>query len=227
VPYYDWYGNYYPYGYYGYWPSWESFGLGSDGQDTPQSQDMANAEQPWPNGGAAMADPPARDDPPEPKARADRASNSHANELAWKYIGYGDTLFAKQKYSEANDRYRKAARSAPQIAAPWFREGFALAAGGRYDLSAAAVKRGLKLDPDWPKSNVDLDQLFGGNAAAKKACLDALAAAVKDKPADADRVFMLGVLLHFDGQLNRATALFEHAEEIAGNNVGHIEAFLR
>ena len=146
--------------------------------------------------------------------------------MASKYIDYGDALFAKQKYVEANDRYRKAARSTPQLAVTWFRQGFALAAIGRCDQAAAAIKRGLKLDPAWPKSNFILDRLFGGNAAAKNACLDAVAAAVKEKPADSDRLFLLGVVLHFDGQDNRAAAAFARAEQTAGNNIGHIEAFM-
>ena len=46
------------------------------------------------------------------------------------------------------------------------------------------------------------------------------------KPTDADRLFILGVFLYFDGQNGRAATLFERAEQIAGDNVGHIEAFL-
>jgi tetratricopeptide (TPR) repeat protein len=223
VPY---YWNYYPYASYGYWPSLDAFGLGSVEQEQSPLGDVDNAEQPWPNGGAAVAEPPPAVDPPEPKGRADRATNAHQDELASKYIGYGDTLFAKQKYAEANERYRKAARSAPQAAAAWFRQGFALAAIGRYDQAAVAIKRGLKLDSAWAKSNFDLDQLFGGSAAAKNACLDALAAAVAAKPADANRLFVLGVVLHFDGQANRAAAIFTRAEQAAGLNVGHIAAFM-
>ena len=145
--------------------------------------------------------------------------------MASKYIGYGDALFAKQKYVEANQRYRTAARSAPQLASVWFRQGFALAAIGRSDQAAAAIKRGLKLDPAWAKSDFNLDQLFGGNAAAKSACLDALTVAVAAKPTDADRLFVLGVFLHFDGEAQRAAATFAQAEQVAGNNLGHIAAF--
>jgi len=217
VPYYR-YDDYYP---YRYGPQyWYSTGPGFGPEGTRQFMGLANV------GDAQAARQPDLDDPPEPKAAANRATNAHSNELALKFIGYGDALFAKQKYVEANDRYRKAARSAPQLAEAWFRQGFALAAVGRCDLAATAVKRGLKLDPAWPKSHFELDQLFGPNAAAKNARLDALAAAVMDKPADPNRLFVLGVLLHFDGQTDRAATLFERAEQIAGNNVGHIEAFL-
>jgi tetratricopeptide (TPR) repeat protein len=145
--------------------------------------------------------------------------------MAWKFIGYGDALFAKQKYAEANERYRSAARSAPQLGAAWFREGFALAAVGRCDLAAAAVKRGLKLDPGWPKSDFVLDQLFGPDKMAKNALLDALAGAVMAKPTDPNRLFVLAVCLHFDGQTDRAAMLLDRAEPFVGNNVAHIEAF--
>ena len=188
--------------------------------------ESVNAGQWWPNGGVQPARQIELADPPEPRAGADRATNARSNVLAWKFIGYGDALFAQGKYAEANERYRKAARSAPQLGAAWFRQGFALAAVGRCDLAAAAVKRGLKLDPVWPKSNFEIDQLFGANGQAKNAMLDALAAAAMAKPTDSDRLFILGVFLHFDDQNGRAATLFERAEQVAGDNVGHIEAFL-
>jgi tetratricopeptide (TPR) repeat protein len=217
--------DYYPYAYP--LPVWYSFGPGYGPQGVQQFMGLDNAGQPWPDGGVAQA---ARQadlaDPPEPAVAANRATNEKSNAQAWKFIGYGDALFAKQKYAEANDRYRKAARSAPQLGAAWFRQGLALAAVGRCDLAAAAVKRGLKLDPAWPKSNFDLDQIFGPNNPKKDAMLDALAATVTAKPTDPNRLFVLGVCLHFDGQTGRAATLFERAEKIAGNNVGHIEAFL-
>jgi tetratricopeptide (TPR) repeat protein len=214
VPYYGYGGDWYPYGYPGYNP----YGPGYWPQDATGPDD---AEEP-------LADrlPPQNVDPPEPKAAANRGTNAKSNAAAWKFIGYGDAQFAKQKYAEANDRYRKAAHSAPQLGEAQFRQGFALAAMGRCDLAAAAMKRGLKLDPAWPKSHFELEQLLGADKAAKKAMLDALAEAVTAKPADADRLFVLGVCLHFDGQSDRAATLFARAEEIIGDNVGHIEAFL-
>jgi tetratricopeptide (TPR) repeat protein len=212
VPYYG-YGDYYPYGYSfgpGYWPDETAPYTGPD-----------DGEGPLADGGKAW-----QPDPPEPKAGANRGTSARAKETAWKYIGYGDALFGKQKYAQANDRYRTAARSASQLGAPLFRQGLALAATGRCDLAAAALKKGLKLDPTWPKSDFTLEQVVGPDKGAKKALLDALAAAVEAKPADADRMFVLGVFLHFDGQLDRAATFFERAEKIAGDNVGHIEAFL-
>jgi tetratricopeptide (TPR) repeat protein len=218
-------GIYAGYGYYpyGYWPGYDDpYGLGVGLQDSQQFDDTADARRARANANARMVE---RDDPPK-RRDAERAAADRSNELALKSIEYGDALFAKGKYVEANERYRKAARIAPKLATAYFRQGFALAAAGRCDPAAAAVKRGLKLDPAWPKSNFELGQLFGANAAAKDARLDALAAVAMDKAADANRLFMLGVFLHFDGQPDRAAATFARAEKAAGNHLGHIEAFL-
>jgi hypothetical protein len=215
VPYYG-YGDYYPYAY----PGWYSGGQGNWPEDMTPYMGLEDGEEPPVDRGEAW-----RPDPPEPKA-VNRMSNARSKEMALKFIGYGDAQFAKKKYAAANERYRSAAKAAPQLGEPLFRQAFALAAVGRYDLAAAAVKRGLKLDPTWPKSGFKLDQLLGADEASKRALLDALDKAVAAKPADADRLFVLGVHLYFDGQDERATTLFERAEKIAGDKVGHIEAFL-
>jgi tetratricopeptide (TPR) repeat protein len=181
--------------------------------------------------------PPARDNkvaaagqdkgiaPPAPQKKLpDRGTNPQSNNLAWKFLGYGDALFGQQKYAEANDRYRKASRNAPQLADAWFRQGFAMAAIGRYDLAVGAIKRGLSLDPTWPKSAFDLKDLYGADEMARNAHLDALAKAAEEKPTDGDLLFMVGVYLHFDGQADRARKFFQRAAEIAGDD--YVKAFL-
>ena len=184
--------------------------------------------RPWPNGGVFVPPPREGDlpEPPEPKRVVERGTNERSLALAWKFIGYGDALFAKQRYAEAKDCYRKAIRNAPQLADACFREAFAMAAIGRSDLAAAAIKRGLKFDPAWPKSHFEIEGLFGHNAATKDAMLDALADGVIDKPTDCDRLYVLGVCLYFDGQSDRAATLFDRARPLAGNDLWYIEAFL-
>jgi hypothetical protein len=165
------------------------------------------------------------DDEDDRRQAAQEAFQSRSITQARKFIGYGDAQFAKRKYTEALDRYRTASRSAPQLADACFRQGFALAAAGRYDLAATAFKRGLKLDPAWPQSRFNLDRLLA-DPAVKTAQFDVMANAVLDKPADPDRLFVLGVHLHFDGQLDRAAILFERAMRAASEENGHIQAFL-
>lgn len=159
--------------------------------------------------------------------KPDRASNARANALAWRFIGFGDARFAEQKYVDANGRYRKAVSVAPQLADARFRQGFALTAIGRYEQAVAAIKRGLKINPNWARSGFDIKDLYGDDELAKDAYLDALATAAEDNPNDANLLFLLGVNLHFDKQFERAKVFFERAAELAGDDAEHIRAFMR
>lgn len=165
-------------------------------------------------------------DTPEPKGQ-DRSTNAQANALAWRFIGFGDAQFAQQKYVDANVRYRKAVSAAPQLADARFRQGFALAAIGRYEQAVAAMKRGLKLDPNWTKSGFDIKDLCGDDELVKDAYIDALATAADKNSNDANLLFLLGVSLHFDGQAERAKTFFDRAAKLAGNDAEHIRAFAK
>jgi len=153
---------------------------------------------------------------PEPKADL-RGTGPDSVALAWKFIGYGDAHFSEQRYLDAYQRYRKAARAAPKLADAYFRQGYALAGMGRYDLAVNAIERGLDLDPRWPGSKFDNRELFEGNDLAKNAQLDAMAKAAEQEPHNADLLFLLGVLLHFDDQPDRAEAFFNQAAELGGH----------
>ena len=154
-----------------------------------------------------------------------RGTNRQSLDLAWRFIGFGDAHFENQKYLDANQRYRKATQAAPQLADARFRHGCALIALGRYDAAAKAIKRGLALDPDWPKSNFKVDDLYGRNQMAKKAHLDVLAKEAGKDPNNADLLFLVGVFLHFDGQPQRAKVFFQKAAQLAAGDDAHIRAF--
>jgi Tfp pilus assembly protein PilF len=104
-----------------------------------------------------------------------------------------------------------------------FHEAFALMALGRYSQAAKMLKRGLALDPTWPKSGFKLSDLYGENRLAKNAHVDALAKAANLDPLDGDLLFVVGVWLYFDGQLQRAAPFFQRAAQLADGP--HIEAF--
>ena len=159
--------------------------------------------------------------------KPDRATNAQANALAWRFLGFGDAQFAEQKYVDANVRYRKAVSVAPQLADARFRQGFALSAIGRYEQAVAAMKCGLKINPNWARSGFDIKDLFGDDELAKDAYLDVLATAAKENPNDANRLFLLGVHLHFDGQAERAKVFFERAAVLTGDDAEHIRAFVK
>jgi len=162
----------------------------------------------------------------EAEGAAERATSQRSLDLAWRFIGFGDAHFGNQKYSEAYLRYKKAADAAPNLAAAYFRQGYALIALGNYEQAAKVLKRGLELDPEWPNSDFRNDELYGGNQAAKTAQLDALAKAATDKPNDADLLFLVGVFLHFDGQAARAAPFFERAARLGGGSNAHLRGFM-
>lgn len=162
-----------------------------------------------------------------PKQPNLRGTNHEAVSLGWKFIGYGDAHFADGRYSDAYQRYRRAVQAAPQLAAGYFRQGYALAGMGRYDLAAKALKRGLALDPGWPTSDFSNDELYGQNQLAKTAHLDAMTKAAQEQPNDADLMFLLGVYFHFDHDPDHAAVFFRRAAQLTGPEDAHLEAFLK
>ena len=141
-------------------------------------------------------------------------------------IGFGDARFAEREYGDANERYRSASRTAPQLADAWFRQAFALIAMGRYDQAVTAISRGLKINPKWPSSDFELKDIYGPDKADKDAHRDALAEAAESKPNDADLLFLIGVHLYFDGQADRAAKFFGRTKEISGDPPDYLKAFL-
>jgi tetratricopeptide (TPR) repeat protein len=155
-----------------------------------------------------------------------RSTNSAATALGRKYIGYGDENFHNQRYSEANQRYRKATLNAPAMAEGYFRAGFALVALGHYDAAAQIFKRGLNVDPTWPQSQFRIDDLYGANQSDKAAHLESLAKAATEDPRNGDLLFLVGTELYFDSQKDRARIFFERADQLIHGNDAHLKGFL-
>ena len=224
-------GYRYPYNYaypYGYEPYYYFYPYYSYPMPVPACFSMgpgagAQGGQPLMGRDNGVPPPPQADDEPEPKSRP---TNARANATAWKSIGYGDALFAKQRYAEAADRYRRASSTAPQLADAWFRRAFALTAIHRYDLAVDSIKRGLKLDPKWPKIAFDAKDSLWTDAEAKKEYFATLAKLAAENPADPNILFLVGVHFHVDGQEEQAQKYFNHALRITGNSAEHIDAFL-
>ena len=149
--------------------------------------------------------------PERPKVRK---SNAEAAARARQFVAFGDEHFHTQQYSDAYQRYKKAASAAPDLADAYFRQGFSLLAMGRYAPAARAFKHGLSLKPDWAKSTFRLDDLYGDNQLAKVAHLEHLATEATEHPQNPDLMFLLGIGLYIDGQAERARAFFERAAEL-------------
>lgn len=176
---------------------------------------FANNNNARPN--AAQADPPVH----KPAAPA----GGKAMELAWKFITFGDAHFGNQKFMDALDRYRRATRECPGLGDGWFRQGFALAALGRYEQAAKAMRRGLEEKPSWVDNNFHLSELYGDDAAEKKSLLEKMVKAAEEEPTNGDLAYVVGVHLYCDGKPDQAAPFFRRTAQIRGTDA-EVKPFL-
>jgi hypothetical protein len=162
----------------------------------------------------------------EPLKKERVASRPEAKARAEQFISFGDSQFGEQQYHSAAQRYREAAVAAPDVADAHFRQGFAYIASNRIELAAKSFRRGLALDPLWVNSSFRIDSLYGRNQLAKDAHLEGLARGALADRDSADHLFLIGLMLHFDGQGERAKKFFTQAEKRTAGDAAHIEAFL-
>ncbi len=155
-----------------------------------------------------------------------RASNRQSRDRAQQWITIGDNYFGKQRYNEAYQRYKDAGVMASDVADVFFREGFALAAMGRWDLAVQAMRRGLQFDAAWPRSNFQLDALYNGNKLAKTAQAETLARAAAAGPRDPNVLYLIAVQLYFDNQRERSKLFFERARDLDPAHAEHVQPFL-
>ncbi|MCH9654858.1 MAG: hypothetical protein K0U86_00110 [Planctomycetes bacterium] len=166
---------------------------------------------------------------PKPSRKIQRhiiPSTRHARELSLRNQVKGDEYFKKQDYRRAYDRYKLAASLTKDIATPHFKKGFALVALKQYKRAAFEFKQGLILDPSWPVTGESLTALYGvDNVIAKDSLLHQVAEWVKEDIRDPERLFVFGVVLHFNGQVEQATDVIRTAARLAGRG-DHFLAFL-
>ena len=154
----------------------------------------------------------------QPSADALRRSN--------RYQAQGDDWFLKQNYLQAYGHYKQAVSATPGRAEARFRMALALAATRNYTSAIDEMKRAMRLDPNWPRTGVHLDQLFGAeNILSKNAVLHKLASWVGEDIRDPDRLFLMGVLLHFNDNIDKSRVFFEAAFELSTDRA-YAKAFL-
>jgi tetratricopeptide (TPR) repeat protein len=198
-------------------------GLGGNGILAPVANPLPNPRPAPLGGGFGMLAPN-----PNPVGQpAVRVSNEEAKGRAGRFLQLGNDHFHKQQFTTALGLYKQAITAAPDVAVNYFRQGLALIALGRYEQAAKTLKKGLSLDPDWPRSQFRLDDVYGDNRVVKAAHREALAQAATAQPDDSDLLFLLGVILYFDGQPDRARPFFQRAHELNVADRAHLVAFLK
>jgi hypothetical protein len=142
--------------------------------------------------------PPPRPDP-DPKVE-------HLNQLK-----RGQEAFAQGQYGRAADRFRVAIALDPEPPLAHFLLAQALFAVAKYDEAVAAIREGLRRQPDWPTSGFRPLRLYEGNIADYPDHLLLLEMVLGQNPDDGELLFLYGYQLWFDGRQEEAVPFFERA----------------
>jgi hypothetical protein len=192
--------------------------VGPDPFDNPPIREWL----PQQNGGQAAAGQPRQQNPP----LFIKPTNLEAKRKSIRYQAQGDEYFTKQAYLQALARYKQAASAAGDRPEPRFRMGLALAAMGHFDQAVDEIKRGLRIGPNWAEEGERLADLYGpDNDIARNGLLLNVAGWVREDIRDPERLFLMGVLLYFNEDTDKAKPFFETASQLAGAP-DHVRAFL-
>lgn len=141
-------------------------------------------------------------------------SGLDSRQRAMQFVAFGDARFQAQEFHAALERYKTAASLAPELAEPYWKQGFARLGLGQLDGSVDSFRRGLTLDPAWPKSDFRLENLYGRDRVAREMHLEVLGRTALEKPEDAAPHFLLGVLLHWGGHAEVSRRMLEKAASL-------------
>lgn len=137
----------------------------------------------------------------------------------------GDDLLKQLSYPAAADRYRKSIDAARDRAEPRIRLGVTYAAQGRYLEAVEQFKLSVVINPQWPQRYESLGSLIGEkNNFEKERVKTRVAEWTLQDARDPNRLFLLGVLMHMDGD-PRTSEMFNTAQLISGPQQ-HLTAFL-
>lgn len=141
----------------------------------------------------------------------------------------GDEKMRKQLWAQAYIDYRAAVDVAPDRAEAHYRLGYVFASLQHYGSAVREFKRGVFLDPTLPQTGAKLVTVFGPHSQIMRTSLmHKVADWLREDIRDPDRLFLFGVLLHFEDDA-RGREVFEAAQRMASlgeRSVDHIVAFL-
>jgi len=167
------------------------------------------------------------DPPPKTVKRISKPSSTTAKLKSLQAEIQGNAAFRRQDYPYAIKRYKQAISAAKDRAEPYFRLGLVFIVTNRYRSAVKQIQRGLEIDPSWPETGPSLEVSFGpSNRLARLSTIRRVADSVREDIRDPNRLFLLGVLLHFNDDTAQAKPFFETALRLAGEGE-HIKVFLR
>jgi len=170
---------------------------------------------------ARVPDPPAKAKPPvtldPPKPPADPKA------LAAFRVATGRAAFAAGEYGRAADRFRAAAPTDPLA---FFLLAQARTARGEYAEAVAAVRDGMGILPDWPRSRFRIVDVYGDRREPLADHLTALRAAATAQAVDPAARFLYAYHLWFAGERAAAVKVFRALSPTVKDNAV-IERFLQ
>lgn len=192
-------------------------------------QAMVGQNQPWleqaPPAQRQFVQPAEQRQIPEVRMPI-RQSNAEGRRKAIHALAQGDEAFRVQRWAQAYSKYKEAATFAGDQADSHFRMAITLAAMNQFGPAADEFKRGLRIDSSWPVSAATLDDLYGdANVLAKQSMLQSGIAWARQDVRDADRSFVMGVLLFLDRDPDRAAQFLQASVRLGGSNA-YAQAFL-
>ena len=148
-----------------------------------------------------------------------------ARALAIFEVSRARSAFAAEQYGRAGERLAAAIAANPDDPVPYFLLAQAHVAAGDYIEAVAAIRDGMKRDPDWPASGFRLREIYGKAPARLDAHFGELRRAAAANPDDPTLEFLLGYHLWFLGEKADAAKLFRRAVEKL-KEPGIVERFL-
>jgi tetratricopeptide (TPR) repeat protein len=166
-----------------------------------------------------QGEPPVEANPPL-RGQRERVENLRAESM----LRHGIRLFQKGSYAQAAQRFQLAVNLMPDNDFAVFYLAQAQFASGRFSKAVDAIKRGLSENPRWPEAQVDLRTLYTDMADLTQQIAD-LAKRLKDRPMDAEAMYLLAFELFATGEEDRARTLFEQTARLSADD-RHIVPFL-
>ncbi len=138
--------------------------------------------------------------------------------------GIGDRFLRDRDFTAAEKSYRSAIESAPDRPEPYVRLALVKVARDDYRGAVAALREAITVDPRFPERAESLDLILGPEQHGTKVQLkQKVADWTKVNVRDADRLFLLAVLMFLDGD-NRCHTLLDTAIQLDGGRE-HLTAF--
>jgi hypothetical protein len=154
-----------------------------------------------------------------------RVSNLEAKRRSIKFEALGDEAFNRRDWADAYARYKQAVEQAPDRLPARSKLGYTMTLQGAFSLAATEFKRIATQDRDWPVTGVSLEQAYGPNSELMRASvMQRVSAWVREDIRDPDRLFLMGVMLHFNKETDKGAEFLRMAAQIT-QGAPHVMAF--